>query len=143
MRRSCEATGPRAIVCVAASSLVTLSYGSIGLLTRPLGRYLARVYGGQYRRRDNDEQLEPDGRHHGSFISLHRVRIAVAVTLIRGFARQRSPTIGNFWVDLTRGTLYVLIPICVLAALFLVSQGVPQTLAQPSRNLRLLPLRTF
>jgi hypothetical protein len=94
-------------------------------------------------RRDNDEQLEPDGRHHGSFISLHRVRIAVAVTLIRGFARQRSPTIGNFWVDLTRGTLYVLIPICVLAALFLVSQGVPQTLAQPSRNLRLLPLRTF
>ena len=48
MRRSCEATGPRAIVCVAASSLVTLSYGSIGLLTRPLGRYLARVYGGQY-----------------------------------------------------------------------------------------------
>jgi potassium-transporting ATPase potassium-binding subunit len=55
--------------------------------------------------------------------------IAVAVALIRGFARRRSPTIGNFWVDLTRGTLYVLLPICVLAALFLISQGVPQTLA--------------
>ena len=45
------------------------------------------------------------------------------MTLIRGFARQRSPTIGNFWVDLTRDTLYVLIPICVLAALFLVEPG--------------------
>jgi potassium-transporting ATPase potassium-binding subunit len=55
--------------------------------------------------------------------------IAVAVALIRGFARRRSPTIGNFWVDLTRGTLYVLLPICVLTALFLISQGVPQTLA--------------
>jgi potassium-transporting ATPase potassium-binding subunit len=55
--------------------------------------------------------------------------VAVSVALIRGFARRRSPTIGNFWVDLTRGTLYVLLPICVLAALFLISQGVPQTLA--------------
>ena len=54
--------------------------------------------------------------------------IAVAVALIRGFARRRSSTIGNFWVDLTRGTLYVLPPICVLAALFLITQGVPQTL---------------
>ncbi len=55
--------------------------------------------------------------------------IAVAIALIRGFARRRSSTIGNFWVDLTRGTLYVLLPICVLAALFLITQGVPQTLA--------------
>ena len=54
--------------------------------------------------------------------------IAVAVALIRGFARRRSSTIGNFWVDLTRGTFYVLLPICVLAALFLITQGVPQTL---------------
>jgi K+-transporting ATPase ATPase A chain len=51
------------------------------------------------------------------------------VALVRGFARRRSPAIGNFWIDLTRGTLYVLLPICVLAALFLISQGVPQTLA--------------
>ena len=55
--------------------------------------------------------------------------MAVAIALIRGFARRRSSTIGNFWVDLTRGTLYVLLPICVLAALFLITQGVPQTLA--------------
>ena len=55
--------------------------------------------------------------------------VAVAIALIRAFARRRSSTIGNFWVDLTRGTLYVLLPICVIAALFLVAQGVPQTLA--------------
>jgi potassium-transporting ATPase potassium-binding subunit len=55
--------------------------------------------------------------------------MAVAIAFIRGFARRRSSTIGNYWVDLTRGTLYVLLPICVVAAFFLVSQGVPQTLA--------------
>jgi K+-transporting ATPase ATPase A chain len=55
--------------------------------------------------------------------------IAVAFALIRGFARRTSKTIGNFWVDLTRITLYLLLPICVIATLFLVSQGVPQTLA--------------
>jgi potassium-transporting ATPase potassium-binding subunit len=54
---------------------------------------------------------------------------AVAIALIRGFARRRAATIGNFWVDLTRGTLYVLLPICIVAAFFLVAQGVPQTLA--------------
>jgi K+-transporting ATPase ATPase A chain len=54
--------------------------------------------------------------------------MAVAIALIRGFARRRSSTIGNYWVDLSRGTLYVLLPICVLAALFLITQGVPQTL---------------
>ena len=42
--------------------------------------------------------------------------MAVAIALIRGFARRRVATIGNFWVDLTRGTLYVLLPICVVAA---------------------------
>ena len=55
--------------------------------------------------------------------------MAVAIALIRGFARRRSATIGNFWVDLTRGTLYVLLPICIVAALFLLANGVPQTLA--------------
>jgi K+-transporting ATPase ATPase A chain len=63
-----------------------------------------------------------------SFLSV-AAGIAVAIAFIRGFARQRSATIGNFWVDLTRGTLYVLLPICVVAALFLVATGVPQTLA--------------
>ena len=55
--------------------------------------------------------------------------LAVAIAVIRGFARRRSVTIGNFWVDLTRGTLYVLVPICVIASLFLIVEGVPQTLA--------------
>ena len=55
--------------------------------------------------------------------------MAVAIAFIRGFARTRSATIGNFWVDVTRGTLYVLLPVCVVAALFLMTQGVPQTFA--------------
>jgi len=54
--------------------------------------------------------------------------IAVAIALIRGFARRRFSTIGNFWVDMTRALLYVLLPICVATTLFLVWQGVPQTL---------------
>jgi potassium-transporting ATPase potassium-binding subunit len=54
--------------------------------------------------------------------------IAVAIALIRGFARARFTTVGNFWVDMTRAVLYVLLPICVVATLFLVWQGVPQTL---------------
>ena len=57
--------------------------------------------------------------------------IAVAVALTRGFARRGSETIGNFWVDSTRTTLYILLPICVLAGLFLAWQGVPQTFAGP------------
>jgi K+-transporting ATPase ATPase A chain len=54
--------------------------------------------------------------------------IVLAVALIRGFARHSVRTVGNFWVDITRCTLYILIPICVLYALFLVWQGIPQTL---------------
>jgi K+-transporting ATPase ATPase A chain len=53
--------------------------------------------------------------------------VAVAIAFVRGFARRSSATIGNFWVDLTRITLYVLLPICIVAALILVWQGVPQT----------------
>ncbi|MDB5866798.1 MAG: potassium-transporting ATPase subunit KdpA [Betaproteobacteria bacterium] len=55
--------------------------------------------------------------------------MAVLIALIRGFARQSVQTIGNFWVDLTRGTLYILLPISFLLALVLVSQGVVQTLS--------------
>jgi K+-transporting ATPase ATPase A chain len=58
--------------------------------------------------------------------------IAVAMALVRGFARRGSTTIGNFWADVTRATLYVLLPIGVLAALVLAWQGVPQTLAGPA-----------
>jgi potassium-transporting ATPase potassium-binding subunit len=54
--------------------------------------------------------------------------IAVAIALIRGFARRTSSTVGNFWTDMTRITLYVLLPVCIVATLLLVWQGVPQTL---------------
>ena len=55
--------------------------------------------------------------------------IAVAIALTRGLVRRSATTIGNFWVDLTRSTLYILLPIAVIAAVILVSQGVIQTLA--------------
>jgi len=54
--------------------------------------------------------------------------IAMALALIRGFVRREARTVGNFWVDLTRTTLYILIPISVVVALVLVWQGVPQNL---------------
>ncbi|HEY5886802.1 MAG TPA: potassium-transporting ATPase subunit KdpA, partial [Acidimicrobiales bacterium] len=56
------------------------------------------------------------------------VGLAVAVALIRGLVRRRSDTIGNFWVDLVRGTVRVLLPIAFVAAIVLVSQGVVQNL---------------
>jgi K+-transporting ATPase ATPase A chain len=54
--------------------------------------------------------------------------MALAIAFIRGIARRESKKLGNFWVDLTRGTLWVLLPICVVYALALVSQGVVQNL---------------
>ena len=68
--------------------------------------------------------------------------MAVAVALIRGFARRSAGTIGNFWVDLTRTTLYVLLPLSIVFALVFVSQGVVQTfgpyakvaVVQPTEN---------
>ena len=54
--------------------------------------------------------------------------IAVAIALIRGFARRQANSIGNFWVDLTRATVYVLLPLALVFALFLCARGVPQTL---------------
>jgi K+-transporting ATPase ATPase A chain len=67
------------------------------------------------------------GLTHQNFLSA-ATGIALAVALIRGFSRSSMRTIGNFWVDVTRCTLYVLLPICVVYALFLVWQGIPQTL---------------
>ena len=54
--------------------------------------------------------------------------IAVAVALVRGIARKESKTIGNFWVDTTRGLLYVLLPLCVILTPILIEQGVVQNL---------------
>jgi K+-transporting ATPase ATPase A chain len=56
------------------------------------------------------------------------VGIQIAIVLVRGFVRRESPTIGNFWVDLVRGTFYILMPISAVFAIILVSQGAIQTL---------------
>lgn len=67
------------------------------------------------------------GLTHQNFLS-SATGIALAAALIRGFSRASVRTVGNFWVDVTRTTLYVLLPICVVSTMFLVSQGIPQTL---------------
>ena len=54
--------------------------------------------------------------------------IAVAIAVVRGFSRRETRTIGNFWVDVTRASVYVLLPMCIVGALFLCSQGVVQNL---------------
>lgn len=54
------------------------------------------------------------------------VGICAALALVRGFARHEKKTVGNFWVDLARGVLYLLVPLCIVAALFYCSQGVIQ-----------------
>ncbi|MBI4926650.1 MAG: potassium-transporting ATPase subunit KdpA [Anaerolineae bacterium] len=65
------------------------------------------------------------------------VGIAVLMALIRGLSRHQTDGLGNFWVDLTRGTLYILLPLSILLAVLLVSLGTVQTLA-PSATVRLL-----
>jgi K+-transporting ATPase ATPase A chain len=67
------------------------------------------------------------GLTHQNFLSA-ATGIVLAVVLIRGFARASTHAVGNFWVDITRCTLYILLPICIPYALFLVWQGMPQTL---------------
>src|SRR5262245_27364206 len=67
------------------------------------------------------------GLTHQNFLS-GATGVALAVALVRGFSRASMRTIGNFWVDVTRCTLYILLPICVVGTLVLVWQGVPQTL---------------
>ena len=56
--------------------------------------------------------------------------IALAFALFRGFARRQTATIGNFWADMTRVTLYLLVPISIFYAIYLIASGVPQTLTQ-------------
>jgi K+-transporting ATPase ATPase A chain len=67
------------------------------------------------------------GLTHQNFLSA-ATGIVLAIALIRGFARASVKTVGNFWVDVTRCTLYILVPLCIPYALFLVWQGIPQTL---------------
>ncbi len=65
------------------------------------------------------------GLAYHNFVSA-AVGIALAIAIVRGIARREQDTLGNFWVDMTRATFWVLMPICILGALFLVRQGVPQ-----------------
>src|SRR3984957_15853918 len=67
------------------------------------------------------------GLTHQNYLSA-ATGIVLALALIRGFSRHSARTVGNFWVDVTRCTLYLLLPICIPYALFLVWQGIPQTL---------------
>lgn len=67
--------------------------------------------------------------------------MAVLIALVRGFVRKSSGTLGSFWVDLTRTVLYVLLPICIVGALFLVSQGMVQTFGHYASATLLEPLR--
>src|SRR6266700_601155 len=67
------------------------------------------------------------GLTHQNFLSA-ATGIVLAVVLIRGFAHASANAVGNFWVDITRCTLYILLPICIPYALFLVWTGIPQTL---------------
>ena len=69
------------------------------------------------------------------------VGIALAVAFVRGIARRESPTLGSFWVDLTRAWLWVLLPLCLVGALVLVSQGVVQNL-RPYQRARLVDPQT-
>ncbi|MBV8835326.1 MAG: potassium-transporting ATPase subunit KdpA, partial [Alphaproteobacteria bacterium] len=67
------------------------------------------------------------GLTHQNFLSA-ATGIVLAIALIRGFSRASANTVGNFWVDITRCTLYILLPACVIYGLFLVWTGIPQTL---------------
>jgi potassium-transporting ATPase potassium-binding subunit len=79
------------------------------------------------------------GLTHQNFLSA-ATGIALAVALIRGFARTSMATVGNFWVDVTRCTLYILLPVCVVYALFLVWQGIPQTLEGVKQTIAVGPV---
>jgi len=67
--------------------------------------------------------------------------MAILVALIRGIARNSANTIGNFWVDLTRGVVYILLPLSVVLALALVSQGVVQTFQEAQVGTLLQPFK--
>ena len=68
--------------------------------------------------------------------------MAVLVAVIRGFTRRTAGSIGNFWVDLTRSTLYILLPLSLIMAVFLVSQGVVQSFS-PYKNVPIVQAVTY
>src|SRR5664279_4869014 len=78
------------------------------------------------------------GLAYHNFVSA-AVGIALAIAFVRGIARKERETIGNFWVDMTRATLWVLLPLCIVYALALVSQGAVQNLKPYDTVKRLEP----
>ena len=68
--------------------------------------------------------------------------LCIAIALIRGFTRHTSQTIGNFWQDMTKSVLYILLPISIIAALLLVSQGVIQNFDPYTNSSLLQPIQT-
>jgi potassium-transporting ATPase potassium-binding subunit len=81
------------------------------------------------------------GLAYHNFVSA-AVGIALAIAFIRGIAQREKDTLGNFWVDMTRATLWVLLPFCVVGALLLVVGGVPQNL-RPYDTAKLLDPQTI
>ena len=89
------------------------------------------------RSRNDHELSHTDGRLAYHNFASAAVGIALAIGLIRSVSRRESKTIGNFWVDLTRSFLWLLLPICLVVSLIFVSQGVVQTL-KPYATVQLL-----
>ncbi len=81
------------------------------------------------------------GLAYHNFVSA-AVGIALAIAFIRGIARRQMDTLGNFWVDLTRATLWLLVPFCLVGALLLVADGVPQNL-KPYDTVKLVDPQTI
>ena len=80
------------------------------------------------------------GLAYHNFVSA-AVGIALAIAIVRGIARREQDTLGNFWVDMTRATFWVLMPACIVGALFLVWQGVPDNF-KPYDTVQLVDAQT-
>src|SRR5450631_2651814 len=118
---------------------VALLIAALAACYRPLGAFMARVYTSEH-----DTRIEracykvmgvdpkADQRwavYARSLIAFSAVGMAVAVALIRGFIRSRTDRVGNFWVDLTRGCLRILLPLAVVGAIVLIAAGAIQNLS--------------
>ena len=80
------------------------------------------------------ELLRADGGADGAEFASAAAGIAVAIALVRGFARQEKKTIGNFWVDVTRATVYVLLPMSIVGGLLFCLAGRDSESASPTRS---------
>src|SRR5262249_11432414 len=101
---------------------------SEGLTFHTAASFLYHTHRQNYRgERTTSYLVQLLGLTHQNYLSA-ATGIVLAMALIRGFARASARTVGNFWVDITRCTLYILLPICIVYTLFLVWQGIPQTL---------------